>query len=131
MVVPADGFYAWRTAPDATKTAFYIHHADGQRLSFVAIASWWTDPAAQIADRLLTVAIVTTGADDQIHALHHRQPVMLTDDETARWLDCHSDLDGLLQMTARRDVIPLTRRQVSTDVNDVRNDHPGLLHPAR
>lgn len=129
-VVPADGFYEWRTAHDATKTAFYIHHADGQRLSLAAIASWWTDPASHDADRLLTVAIATTDAGGQMRDLHHRQPVMLTADETASWLDSHSDLGRLLQMTAPRDLIPLARRQVSTDVNNVRNDHPGLLHPA-
>lgn len=129
VVVPADGFYEWRTAPDATKTAFYIHHADGLRLSLAAIASWWTDPATHDADPWLTVAIVTTDAGEQMRDLHHRQPVMLTADETASWLDSHSDLDRLLQMTARRDLVPLARRQVSPDVN-VRNDHPGLLHPA-
>lgn len=62
VVIPADRFYEWRTSPDATTTAFYIHHADGLRLSLAAIASWWTDPATHDADRLLTVAIVTTDA---------------------------------------------------------------------
>lgn len=32
---------------------------------------------------------------------------MLTADETAGRLESHSDLGGLLQMTARRDVIPV------------------------
>lgn len=128
VVVPADGFYEWRTAPDATKTAIYIHHADTQRLSLAAIASWWTDPTSHDADPWLTVAIVTTDAGEQMRDLHHRQPVMLTEDETERWLESNSD--HLFQMTAPRDVIPLAHRQVSTDVNNPRNDHPGLVHPA-
>lgn len=129
VVIPADGFYEWQTTPDGTKIPFFVHHADGQRLCLAGIASWWADPVSE-AEAWLTVAIVTTDPGQQIRDLHDRQPVLLTAEGIQAWLDPHANRGRLLALTSRRDVIPLVTRQVSTDVNSPRNDHPGLLDPA-
>ncbi len=67
-----------------------------------------------------------------MRALHDRQPVRLTAAEVDVWLNTTSSRDELLRLTApRRDNVPLAIRQVSTDVNNVRNDHPELLTKPR
>ncbi|MDP8932442.1 MAG: SOS response-associated peptidase [Actinomycetota bacterium] len=131
VVLPADGFYEWRTSNDGTKVPHFVHHAEGERLTLAAIASSWHDLTEPDAEPLLTVAIVTTDAGRQMRGLHDRQPVMLIAAEVDLWLKTSSSRHELLWLTASRDRVPLAVRQVSIEVNNVRNDHPGLLTKPR
>ncbi|MDQ3932307.1 MAG: SOS response-associated peptidase [Actinomycetota bacterium] len=131
VVLPVDGFYEWRTSCGAMKIPYFVHHADGERLILAAIASSWHDPTQPDTDPLLTVAIVTTDAGRQMRDLHDRQPVMLSAAEVDLWLDATSSRDELLRLTPPGDNVPLAVRQVSSDVNNVRNDHSELLTTSR
>ena len=46
-LIPADGFYEWRRAPDGTRQPFYITAAGGAPLVFAGLWSAWRDPSAR------------------------------------------------------------------------------------
>jgi putative SOS response-associated peptidase YedK len=123
-IIPADGFYEWHT--DATgRTAYYIHRADGHPLAFAGLWEGWKDPAGTW---LRTCTIITGAADERLAELHPRMPIVLPSDVWAPWLDRDERRPGAaLGMLSRPDTWPLVWHPVSTQVNNVRNDHPQLI----
>jgi putative SOS response-associated peptidase YedK len=80
-LVPADGFYEWRTLPGVKKKEpVHIRLKGGGLFAFAGI---W------VADRegLATCAIVTTRPNDLIQPIHDRMPVILAPDAEALWVD--------------------------------------------
>ncbi len=84
-LVPASGYYEWRTLPaPATKgkpfkQPFYISRKDGAPLTFAGLWERWRDG-------LLTFTILTTEAFERARDLHTRMPVMLGADDQPAWL---------------------------------------------
>jgi putative SOS response-associated peptidase YedK len=126
-VIPADGFYEWRT--DATgKTAYYIHRADGRPLAFAGLWEGWKRPDDTW---LRTCTIITGAADDRLAQLHPRMPIVLPSDVWTSWLDRDERRpSAALGMLSRPDSGPLVWHPVGDQVNNVRNDHPGLIAAA-
>jgi putative SOS response-associated peptidase YedK len=113
-VVPADGFYEWRTTADqAGRQPVWIHRPDGKLL---LMAGLWE------AGRF---TVLTTEPNDLLRPIHDRMPALLTESEAAAWLAAptqrvlHPAPPGMLAV-----------RPVSGRVNSVRNDDPGCLEPA-
>jgi putative SOS response-associated peptidase YedK len=84
-LVPASGFYEWRTFAMAgkakpVKQPFYISRKDGQPLTFAGLWERWKD-------ELYTFTILTMAAADGIHDLHDRMPVMLDPSGFSDWLN--------------------------------------------
>jgi putative SOS response-associated peptidase YedK len=111
-VVPADGFYEWKTTSDGRQPV-WIHRADGKLL---LMAGLWE------AGRF---AVLTTPPNDLLRPIHDRMPALLSDSEAAAWLAAptqrvlHPAPEGVLAV-----------RPVSGRVNSVRNDDPRCLEPA-
>lgn len=77
-IIPASGYYEWRTV-GATKTPFYIHDPAGD-LAFAALYSWWRNPALADDDParwVLTGTILTMPAVPHLAEIHDRNPVPL------------------------------------------------------
>src|SRR6056297_1211262 len=72
-LVPASGFYEWTKDAAGNRLPWYITRADGEPMAFAAIWQDWEREGR--AHR--TVAIVTTGAAEDMASLHHRCPVVL------------------------------------------------------
>lgn len=127
-IVPADGFYEWRTLADGTKQPYYIRRLDGRPLAFAGLRATWGPPGAEL---LRTCAIVTTDANEALSALHDRMPVVLPKHAWDRWLDpAETDTEWLrsLLVPAPEDLLGFVA--VSRAVNSVRNDGPELIEPA-
>jgi putative SOS response-associated peptidase YedK len=126
-IIPADGFYEWHT--DATgKTAYFIHRDDGGPLAFAGLWEGWKRPDGTW---LRTCTIITGAADDRLAKLHPRMPIVLPSEVWAPWLDRDERRPGAaLGMLSRPDTGPLVWYPVSDQVNNVRNDHPGLIAAA-
>jgi putative SOS response-associated peptidase YedK len=124
-VIPADGFYEWRSGPDGTKHPFYISGADG---SLLALAGLWDRWEAPDSPPLVSCAIVTTTANDTVRPLHDRMPAVLVGNTWCEWLDpsLHDRrrLQALLR-PAGPDVLTIAR--ANRRVNDAGNDGPDLL----
>jgi putative SOS response-associated peptidase YedK len=126
-VIPADGFYEWQRHPDGSRIPYFIYRIDGAPMAFAGLWASWRDPTD--GTRLRSCAIVTTQASGGISALHERMPVVLDPNAFSDWLDRDTDPAHLHHLLASVDPECLTWRRVSTEVNSVRNNQPGLVAP--
>lgn len=124
-VMLASGFYEWTRDGD-TRLPWYITRADGAPLAFAAI---WQDWRAKDSDAepMRTAAIVTTGANAPMSAIHHRMPVILTPDDVALWLGERGKGAARLMRAAPDDA--LIWHRVPTTVNSNRAAGPELIEP--
>jgi putative SOS response-associated peptidase YedK len=123
-LVPADGFYEWRPAPPGgKKQPVHLRPRGGGLLAFAGLWDSWRSPEGE---RVVSCAIVTTPASEEVAPLHDRMPAVLDPGVWDVWLDPGLDdpeqLSTLLVPSSGLELV-----EVSTAVNDVRNDGPELL----
>ena len=135
-LLPADGFYEWEKPGDskgARKQPHYIRREDGGVLAFAGLYELWRDkdrPDDDPDSWLWTATIITTRAEDEVGRIHDRMPMVIEPGRWADWLDPAAPsteaLHGLMTPAAS---VHLTTYPVSTEVNSVRNNGPGLIEP--
>jgi putative SOS response-associated peptidase YedK len=132
-LVPMDGYYEWRANPaaesgkKARKTPFFLHRADGELLFMAGLWSVWKP--AKDATPLLSCTIITTDAVGELAEIHDRMPLIVAERDWDRWLDPDATADLELLATPP-DIRGIEMREISTLVNNVRNNGPELLEPA-
>lgn len=127
-LVPADGFYEWRTGPGGTKVPHFITAADGGLLAFAGLWDSWRGDGRDAP--LRTCTILTTAANRRVAELHDRMPVVLPPAAWEEWLDHdHPDPRALRHLLVPAPDDALAFRPVSQEANSPRNNHPGLLDP--
>jgi putative SOS response-associated peptidase YedK len=120
-LVPADGFYEWRTGPTG-KQPMRIARVDGQPFGMAGLYERWRSPDGEVLD---TCTILTTHANALLATLHERMPVIVPPLQYARWLDAANvEVADLFAPCADVD---LMFHPVSTRVNAVRNDDVALI----
>jgi len=120
-IVPASGYYEWQKLLGGAKQPFYITRRNGQPIGFAGL---WENAKEEHG----TAAIVTTAASEETQEIHDRMPVILEKPDFARWLVS----EPLATQEAHRLLAPppagsLIAWEVSSRVNNVRNDDPGLI----
>jgi putative SOS response-associated peptidase YedK len=133
-VVPADGYYEWMKV-DNKKVPYFLHAADGQPLAMAGLYEVRPDPDLPEDDPdrwLWTCTIVTTTATDTTGHIHDRSPLVIPPgDLLDAWLDPTLDVPDDVQALINSLPEPhLEPYEVSTAVNNVRNNGPHLLEPA-
>jgi len=132
-LIPMDGYYEWRVNSDAAagkksrKTPFFMYREDGEPLFMAGLWSVWK-PAKDAAP-LLSCTIITTDAPGELAQVHDRMPLVMPERDWDRWLDPDAPIDEKL-LARTPDVRAIRMREVSTLVNNVRNNGPQLLEPA-
>lgn len=136
-LLPIDGFYEWFETSKIgrsgrpLKQPFFIRRADGDQLPLAVIYEFWKDPVKpeDAADRWLTTfTIITTTATDQVGHVHNRMPMSVPEDSWDAWLDPSTPAETAISLMAPP-VHELEIYAVSTRVNNVRNNDPGLIEP--
>ena len=126
-IVPAGGYYEWRTGPDGKKQPFYITLADGGPMALAGIYSTWLGADGSEID---TVAVATLPATGEMKALHDRVPAIIPDADLNDWLDIKKvDEKQAYEMLRPLPEGMLRFHPVSRRVNAVRNDDEGLIEP--
>ena len=130
-LVPMDGYYEWRVNADggdkkSRKTPFLMYREDGEPLFMAGLWSVWKP--AKDAQPLLSCTIITTDALGELAEIHDRMPLVMPERDWDRWLDPDAAVDEEL-LARRPDVHEIRMREVSTLVNNVRNNGPELLEP--
>jgi putative SOS response-associated peptidase YedK len=138
-LIPMTGWYEWRANPDtpagkkARKTPFFMTPGDDELICMAGLWSVWRagekTGAPQDAAPLLSCTIITTDAIGPLAQIHDRMPLVMAESDWDRWLDPDRPLDQDL-LTMRADLSHLEIREVSTLVNNVRNNGPELIEPA-
>jgi putative SOS response-associated peptidase YedK len=130
-IIPADGYYEWKTTPGEVRQPYYFTRSDKGPLAFAGLWEAWRSPqrGAEDSGVIYTCAIVTTEANNDVEAIHTRMPVILEDDGTIeRWLDSDlHDRDELEAMLLPAQAGTLVRRRVGAAVGNVKNDRPDLI----
>jgi len=125
-LIPADGFYEWQKAGER-KRPHFVRARSGGPFAFAGLWETWTGPNGE---ELETAAIVTTRANRTLGVIHERMPVIVPPDAFDLWLDT-ANVDATtaaaLIAPAREDL--LEAHEISTAVNRVANDNPGLIEP--
>jgi putative SOS response-associated peptidase YedK len=82
-LIVADGFYEWKTE-GRTKQPYFIHFADDRPFAFAGLWENWEAPDRS---RIESCAILTTEANELVHPIHDRMPVILHRNDYSPWLD--------------------------------------------
>lgn len=127
-LIPADGYFEWRprtSAPGkAVKQPYFIAPRDGRPLAMAGLYEYWRGPDG---GWLVTAAIITTEATDEVGVLHDRMPMVVTPQNWQAWLD--PEVRGPVTELLTAPAAEVSFHPVSQAVNRVGNDGPELLEP--
>ncbi len=130
-LVPAAAFFEWRRLADGKrKQPYAIARADGET---IALGGIWSGHKGEGGVITRSFAIVTTTANAMMSEIHDRMPVVIERADWPLWMgetvdETLGDLIPLLRPAAA-DALRLW--PVSTQVNNIRNNTPGLLDEQR
>ena len=123
-LIPADGFYEWKKAPDGGKQPWRIALEGDAPFAFAGLWEQWMAPEGSEVE---SCTIVTTDAAPDIAPIHHRMPVILDPVAYDTWLAGEpQEAQALLHPYGGK----LRAYRVSRQVNNVRNDDSSLFDPA-
>ncbi len=134
-LVPVDGFYEWGPGPDGARRPHFLTPADGSVLAIAAIWDRWIGddveplgPSGPLSGALVSCAVVTTEANEDVSPLHDRMPACLERGDWDEWLDpTNLDEAALLDLLRSAPTGRLVSRPVARLVNSTANDGPELL----
>ena len=126
-LVPADGFYEWRTLERSgpkggpVKAPHWIRPSSGEPLVFGGVWRSWRGPDGEAVPSL---AIVTTAANQTMSALHERLPLRVAPEDFDCWLgeDCAEDEAAALMRPPAEDFY--SHHPVSPRINKGGRDAP-------
>jgi putative SOS response-associated peptidase YedK len=138
-IIPIDGFYEWQDqGKGKRKQPFYITSRDFSPLALAGLWATWRDPADKDGDKgdgddgdeLWTCTILTTSANQLMHSVHERMPVILPPEAWDAWLDPdNTDTEELAKLLEPAPEGMLTLWPVDPAVGNVRNNRPELQEP--
>jgi len=120
-LIPATGFYEWTKDGEGNRLPWYIHPKSEVDLAFAGVWQVWEKGD----EPLTTCAIVTTGANEQISAIHHRMPVIVAKNDWPLWLGEAGKGAATLMQAATNDALAFHR--VDRAVNSNRAKGPTLV----
>lgn len=127
-LLPADGYYEWQAVSRrgrSYKQPYFIVPAQGLMV-MAGIYEFWRDQTG--GDWLVTCAIITTQAADDLGTIHDRMPVQVIRQDWDAWLDPGlNDTSAAKVLLHTPDPGEMLVRPVSTLVNRVGNDGPELV----
>ena len=124
-VIPVNGWFEWQRE-GGEKQPYWIRPGNAGVFSLAGLWARWEKGEEPVE----TFTILTTAASPALADIHHRQPVIVDDDEVDAWLDPASPFERIAGMARAAFAGPFDRWRVSRAVNNARNDAPELLRPA-
>lgn len=124
-IIPASGYYEWRTGEDGKKQPYYITMKDGAPMAFAGVWASWMGPDGEEID---SAAIVTVPASADLKQVHHRMPVLLHNNQLDDWLNVKEVREkDAIQMLKSLPEGMTQFHPVSTRVNAARDDDEKLI----
>lgn len=120
-LVPADGFYEWVHA--GRKLPYRFTMKDESLFAFAGIWESWMEPSG---NTIQSFAILTTEANELMHTIHDRMPVILEQEHYHTWLEKNNEaqLKGLLKPYASN---KMKKYRVPETVNKTTAEGPELI----
>ena len=126
-LVPSGGFYEWKGAKPP-KQPFFIQMKSDEPFAFAGIWERWKE--SDDAEPIDTYAILTTSPNDLMKTIHNRMPVIIAEKNSDRWLDRNVKAEDVADVMRPYHADEMIAYEVSTRVNNVRNDGDDLISPA-
>jgi putative SOS response-associated peptidase YedK len=124
ILVPADGFFEWRTA-GKVKTPSFFTRSDGDPIVLAGLRERWRSPAGEV---IRSATILTTESGPDMDGIHDRMPVVLEREAWEHWLDpAAANRDELEPLLVPARAGTLIHHQVDRAVGNVRNNGPELI----
>lgn len=121
-LVPANGFYEW-----LGKDAWCVRPADERPFAFAGVWETAVDPDGGEID---TLAILTTESGSDVRPIHHREAVVVSPSDYARWLEADErDVEELAPLLSTAPAGFWRVYRVSNAVNSVRSEGAALIEP--
>ncbi|NOR87348.1 MAG: SOS response-associated peptidase [Bacteroidales bacterium] len=121
-LIPADGFYEWKKNGNQ-KTPHFIRLKTKEIFSFAGLWEEWKSKEGELRR---TFTIITTPANDLMKPIHDRMPAILPRNLEKEWLQ-NPDPRDLNKMLTPFESRKMEAFEVSSQVNKVINNHPGLI----
>lgn len=129
-LIPADGFYEWRTEGGA-KQPYYFTLPDEGVFGFAGLWESWQPPqTAGPRPMIHSCTILTTSANQFMGQYHDRMPVIIPPDQYDLWLDPRViEPAAIAPLLAASPEDRLIARPVSKFVSNARNQGPECIAP--
>lgn len=125
-LVLADGFYEWENI-DGQKLPYRFTLLGREVFAFAGLWSRWKDPLTN--DPYETFTVITTQPNELVKPIHDRMPVILPKEEEMAWLTHDVPVADLMKLLIPYPEDDMHKFRVSTDVNNVRNNHEDIILP--
>lgn len=119
-LIPANGYFEWYKKGN-NAVPFYISPCEGSYFAFAGIYD--------VIENNASSAILTTQANETLHLIHPRMPVILEKKDWHIWLNPLSTLEELMRLFTSYDANETDIYEVSTYVNSVKNNSRKCLEP--
>jgi putative SOS response-associated peptidase YedK len=125
-LVPADGYYEWKSLDAKTKQPYRFCLADGGLMGFAGLWERWREPTS--GETIKSFTIVTGAPNPLGKPIHDRMPVILEPKDYARWLGEEPATADELRALLRFYPAHLMRAHpVGAAVGSVKNDSAELI----
>ena len=125
-IIPADGFYDWKTISKKEKVPYRFHLEDN--LPF-AMAGLWDEFENEEGEIVHTFMIITTKANENLDGTVERMPVILETKLAGKWLDESLSAEEAMSLIGIYHEHPIFKYSINPKVADTGYDHPDLLKP--
>lgn len=125
-LIPANGFYEWKK--EKTKKPYYLCQPDHSLFAFVGLWDEWRNPQTKTC--LFSFTILTKPAAPEILPIHDRMPVIFRPSLALEWIQSSEiSLKNYNEFIQENSKVELISYEVSTEVNNPRNQHSTLIEP--
>lgn len=128
-LIAADGFYEWQARPRTkAKQPWFVALRGREPMALAGLWERWTGPDGGVVE---SCAIVVTEANELMHGIHERMPVILDPWDWDAWLDPQArDTRKLQDLLKPYPHAGMMAWPVGFAVNDARHDAPDCLASA-
>lgn len=123
-LIPADGFFEWKKLGKKTKIPYRFTLREDDLFAFAGI---WEEYETVSGETQHTFLILTTSANEVTEEVHDSMPVILSRGDEKKWLDKYTSESDLLKILKPYPAEMMMSYSVSSLVNSVQNDSPGII----
>jgi putative SOS response-associated peptidase YedK len=124
-LVLADGFFEWDKKSDK-KVPYRITLKDKKPFAFAGICDSWKDENGK---EIKSFSIITTKPNKLIEKIHDRMPVILNEEEEKQWLSAELETMRLEKLLDSYPAEEMEMQEISTLINNPKNDIAEALEP--
>lgn len=126
-ILPASGYYEWKTLPNGKKQPYFITHENGEPIALAGLYSTWMGPDGEEID---TVATITVPAGPDVEHIHDRMPAIMKGEQIDLWLDVRNvRFPEVEPFVVPQPQGSMASHPVSIRVNSAANEGADLIEP--